>query len=226
MNDLFLLGYAYHPITYIGLPQLFERDRDAGGEDILLGSGDLCYLDSDEIADLEDGTRALTVLAIDVVSGDVIGHVSMHRKTTFARGTSAHVELMVVDPRFRGRGISRPLLVSAIRRAARDWRTVRAVTLTSRPKRERARALYAALGFKPRSGDEFKLALGSYPWRPEDGEVGIDAVTTFTSQRRIDSVRPDALRLAVTRACKGGVLDDDPRLVLDPIALCRYKTRE
>ena len=222
MNGFFLLAHAHSPTSYLGLRALFDRDRAAGGEDVLLRSGDLYDLDPDEVADLEDGTRTVTILAIDVASGDVIGHVSMHRKTTIARGTTAHVELMVVDPRFRGLGVSRPLLVSAIRRAAKDWNTVRAVTLTSEPQRERARALYTALGFVPRNGNEFKLMLDKYPWRPAGGEVGVDAVTVFTPGGHIGQLRNAAIQLALHRVCTVNDAEDVHVRLPDPCT-CRAR---
>lgn len=224
MDNFYLLAAALRVTTYPGLFDLFARDRDSGDGDALLRSGNPYVLDRVEINDLEDPMRTITVLAIDLASGDVVGHVSMHRKTTIARGTTAHVELMLVDPRFRGRGIARPLLMSAIRRAARDWRTVRAVTLTSEPQRVRARALYTSLGFEHRSGDDFRLLLDRYPWRRADGNAGVDAVIDYAQGRFAgQDTEPGALHDALIRACAGGVSNRNVQPVLDPIALCRYK---
>ena len=53
---------------------------------------------------------------------------------------------LLVDPRFRGRGIGRALLEAAIERAQRDG--VRKLTLRVLSHNEPARALYAACGFE------------------------------------------------------------------------------
>ena len=63
-------------------------------------------------------------------------------------GARGHVDDVVVDERFRGRGIARALLEAVIELARR--RNLRTLDLTSRPSRESAIRLYEAVGFERR----------------------------------------------------------------------------
>ena len=70
-------------------------------------------------------------------------------------GTHCRIEDVVVDERFRGRGLGRKIMeitLAAMREAG-----VASIELTSHPSRVAARALYRSLGFKPRKTGVFEL---------------------------------------------------------------------
>jgi ribosomal protein S18 acetylase RimI-like enzyme len=74
-------------------------------------------------------------------------------------GTTAHVEDVVVDTAFRGRGVGERLmreLISFARAEGADQ-----MTLTSHPKREAANRLYQRLGFELGGTNYYWLDLGS-----------------------------------------------------------------
>jgi [ribosomal protein S18]-alanine N-acetyltransferase len=62
-------------------------------------------------------------------------------------GDEAHITNLFVEPRSRGRGVGRRLLVGLIQGAVD--RGARHLTLEMRPDNEAARALYASVGMAP-----------------------------------------------------------------------------
>jgi ribosomal protein S18 acetylase RimI-like enzyme len=77
---------------------------------------------------------------------------------TVLTGTTAHVEDVVVDTSFRGRGVGVRLmreLISFARAEGADQ-----MTLTSHPKREAANRLYQRLGFELGGTNYYSLDLG------------------------------------------------------------------
>lgn len=70
---------------------------------------------------------------------------------------SAVVEDVVVSERYRGQGLGKTLMEALIGEA--KARGVSSISLTSRPSRAAAQALYQKLGFKKRDTDAFKLSL-------------------------------------------------------------------
>ena len=99
---------------------------------------------------LESG--ALVLLAR--YEGKIVGMATLVVATVLT-GTTAHVEDVVVDAEYRGRGIGERLMKELMSRARAEG--AEAMVLTSDPSREAANRLYQRLGF----------ALGgtNYYWR-------------------------------------------------------------
>ncbi|UVF19726.1 GNAT family N-acetyltransferase [Microvirga terrae] len=69
-------------------------------------------------------------------------------------GARAFIDDVVVDERYRGRGIGEALIRSALDQARR--REAKTVDLTSRPAREAANRLYRRLGFETRETNSYR----------------------------------------------------------------------
>jgi ribosomal protein S18 acetylase RimI-like enzyme len=74
-------------------------------------------------------------------------------------GLKAWIEDVVVDQRFRGRGIGADLSLAGLRRAEAEGAAT--VDLTSRPSREAANRLYQRLGFVQRETNVYRYTPGS-----------------------------------------------------------------
>ncbi len=72
-------------------------------------------------------------------------------------GTRGWIEDVVVDAAYRNRGVGRALVRRAVEEARRAG--VDTLTLTSRPSRTAARALYMSEGFEPRETGVFQLTM-------------------------------------------------------------------
>lgn len=72
-------------------------------------------------------------------------------------GAKAYIEDVVVDEKYRGRGIARALTLKAIARC--NEMGVRMIDLTSRPDRIAANELYKNLGFQQRATNVYRLQL-------------------------------------------------------------------
>jgi GNAT superfamily N-acetyltransferase len=107
-------------------------------------------------ADIAAGPGGIMVAELE---GEVVGALQLivMQHLQNKGGLCAEVESVHVHPDFRGHGIGRVLMQTAIDRA-RDLGCYR-VQLTSNSERVRAHAFYAALGFVP-SHRGFKLVLG------------------------------------------------------------------
>ncbi len=74
-----------------------------------------------------------------------------------ASGPKAWLEDIVVDHKFRGRGIGRALMAYAISLARQ--RGAKTVLLTSRPRRAAANSLYKSMGFKIKDTNCYELTV-------------------------------------------------------------------
>ncbi len=227
-QDQFLVGMLRDPGRDQGLHDLFLADMKANAADTLLRSGGPYRLSLEESRDLRNMNRALSFVAIDLVSNTTICHVSLHRKTTVARGMSAGVELVVTHPEFTGKHVAQKLMICAVKSAQYHWKSVRKVTLTSNESRVAARAMYTKLGFQLHGHDRFDLDLGpdfSVPWTPKGITPScvaiLDKQVIFTWQPRSDN-----LRNAILLSCKGDHWRvPDASWNVDPIGLYRYHQR-
>lgn len=75
-------------------------------------------------------------------------------------GFHAYIEDVVVDDRFRGRGVAKKLIQAAVDHAKR--RGARKVELTSNPTRKAANHLYQSVGFEPRDTNAYRLLIADY----------------------------------------------------------------
>ena len=72
-------------------------------------------------------------------------------------GLHAYIEDVVVDDRFRGRGVAKKLIAAAVEHAKRHG--ARKVELTSNPTRKAANHLYQSAGFEQRDTNAYRLRL-------------------------------------------------------------------
>ena len=110
-------------------------------------------------AELRDLVSSPTVTLFVARSGDaIVGTLSL---AIFAvpTGRRAWIEDVVVDPRFRERGIASRLVAAALKLATEA--ACRTVDLTSRPSRQDANRLYERLGFVRRETNVYRISLGS-----------------------------------------------------------------
>jgi len=89
--------------------------------------------------------------------GRVIGFGSLVLGIVPCRGYLAKIEDVVVDEKYRGKGLGKKLMQELIKIAKK--KKIKNVNLTSHPKRVEARKLYESLGFKLLETDTFKLEL-------------------------------------------------------------------
>jgi ribosomal protein S18 acetylase RimI-like enzyme len=91
-------------------------------------------------------------------------------------GRKARIDDLVVDDKWRGRGIGKTLVKAAVEVARESG--VRYVDLTSAPTRTAARGLYEALGFIGRDTDVFRLEFAS-AGKGDDSFAGSNVVRTI-----------------------------------------------
>ncbi len=72
-------------------------------------------------------------------------------------GQQARIEDVIVDLRFRGRGLGKILMEEAVRRARKAGAA--SLSFTSRPAREAANKLYQSMGFKLHDTNVYKMDL-------------------------------------------------------------------
>jgi ribosomal protein S18 acetylase RimI-like enzyme len=109
--------------------------------------------DAGSLARVLDAGACMMVARSD---GAIVGMATLVIATVLT-GTTAHVEDVVVDTAFRGRGIGERLmreLLTFVRAQGADQ-----VTLTSHPKREAANRLYRRLGFQLGGTNYYSLEL-------------------------------------------------------------------
>jgi phosphinothricin acetyltransferase len=100
--------------------------------------------------------KAVTSLIIEE-NGDIAGFGALVTYYLPSAGKMGNIEDIVVDEKYRGRGFGRMLMEKLIFIAREN--NIIELQLTSNPKREVARALYANLGFKIKDTDVFVLDL-------------------------------------------------------------------
>jgi ribosomal protein S18 acetylase RimI-like enzyme len=98
------------------------------------------------------GTVVMAVRHLD----DLIGMLTLV-VYSIPTGIPAHIEDVVVDERYRGRGIAEALTREALAQA--EAAGARTVDLTSRPSRQAANRLYGKLGFQKRDSTFYRYAL-------------------------------------------------------------------
>lgn len=91
-------------------------------------------------------------VAVDQATDVIVGMLLVVTVHQFV-GTKCWIEDVVVSSDFRGRGIAKQLLTSALSEMPKD---VKHVNLTSNPRREAAQHLYTTLGFTPRDTVVFR----------------------------------------------------------------------
>lgn len=214
IKNLYLIGTLNKPGHSRQLRDLFEADMLVNGASALLRGSGPCELSDLELAELSNPQRVITLVAVDLSSGKMIGHVCANLFTTFARGNGAHVDLVVTHPGFLGRGVGKSLMIALLQRVQAQWR-VRSVTLTSAADREVARSMYTKLGFEPKGSDRFELMLESECWSPPGGQTE-PPMFVFLNHTKIGDISAPDVREAVRQAWRGGI---------DPIELRPYQQR-
>ena len=105
---------------------------------------------------LDSGTSTLLVARFPASDSPIVGMltIALYRVPTGGRSI---VEDLVVDEQFRGRGIAKALLQSAIDIAREAG--ANGVALTSNPQRVEANWLYLSMGFQKRETNAYFLPL-------------------------------------------------------------------
>lgn len=129
-------------------------ERDAAAIEALLGQlSTSAVFDSALLnAMMEHDATERLVARVD---GRVVGMATLV-SFPLPTGMRGLVEDVVTDSTVRGRGIGRTLLMAMIDLAAK--RRFRSLELTSRPSREAANRLYAAVGFSRRETNVWRFA--------------------------------------------------------------------
>jgi ribosomal protein S18 acetylase RimI-like enzyme len=86
----------------------------------------------------------------------IVGMASLYILQKFGKRI-AHVEDVVVDDEYRGRGLGKSLMEAVIASAREN--DVSTLNLTSRPAREAANALYQKLGFEKNETNAYRMKL-------------------------------------------------------------------
>jgi ribosomal protein S18 acetylase RimI-like enzyme len=84
----------------------------------------------------------------------IVGTATMAYVYCFT-GIRAHIEDVVVDEKWRGKGVAKKLLAASIDSA--NEKNARTIDLTSRPDREAANRLYQKMGFVKRETNVYRL---------------------------------------------------------------------
>jgi len=101
--------------------------------------------------------RGGTFLLVARCDGSIIGMGTLVVYSVLT-GTAAHVEDLVVDARYRGRGIGERLMRELMSQARAEG--AGEIDLTSHPTREAANRLYRRLGFELGGTNYYSLDLG------------------------------------------------------------------
>lgn len=88
--------------------------------------------------------------------GHIVGMVALFLMLKLS-GLVSRTEHVVVDERYRGRGLGKALMNKLIERARA--RRARGIELTSNPSRTAANVMYQNLGFKKRDTNVYRLKL-------------------------------------------------------------------
>ena len=89
--------------------------------------------------------------------GHIAGFGSLIRHIVPSKGEVGRIEDMIVDEKYRGKGIGRAIMKELI--AIANEENVAQLNLTSSPLRVAAQSLYESLGFTKGSTDVFYLRL-------------------------------------------------------------------
>jgi len=117
-----------------------------------------------ELASIAASPATVLLMAVDaaatgdraVPAGAYVGTLTL-ALFPIPTGMRTWVEDVVVDERWRGRGVGAELTRAALERAAAAG--ARTVDLTSRPSREAANRLYSRLGFRQRQTNVYRIDL-------------------------------------------------------------------
>lgn len=208
LSKLYLIGALNNPGRSLELQELFLEDMRINGVNALLRSSGPYNLNPLELAELSNPQRVITLVAVDLSSQRMISHVSASRLTSVARGSSAHVDLVVTHPEFLGRGVGKSLMIALLQRVQAQWHT-RRVTLTSASDRLVARSMYEKLGFGLKGSDRFELAEGSGLWSQTGGQIE-PPVFAFFNDTSTGHIPASDVREAVRQACHGQIGGIDP----------------
>ena len=96
------------------------------------------------------------VLIVAKDKGHIVGMGTLYMITKFGKRTG-HVEDVVVDGSYRGRGLGKKIMRVII--AAAKKGKLSSVSLTSRPEREAANRLYQKVGFEHKETNVYRLKL-------------------------------------------------------------------
>lgn len=109
------------------------------------------------LKELQETCKQKNLVWLTVKEGKhIIGVASLCMMRKFI-GLCATIEDVVIDERYRGKGIGKLLMEKLISQARK--RGVLYIDLTSRPEREQANAFYQALGFKKRDTNVYRLKI-------------------------------------------------------------------
>jgi len=111
-------------------------------------------IDKRQIVNLVENSH--WVVAIDTVTGGIIGMATLGTIVTL-RGLKGHMEDVVVDKNYQGKGLGRKLVELLIKKAKSLG--VKSLELTSRPSRVAANHLYQKIGFELRATNAYKMDL-------------------------------------------------------------------
>ncbi|MBI5794368.1 GNAT family N-acetyltransferase [Candidatus Uhrbacteria bacterium] len=101
-------------------------------------------------------THELVVARDDELEGDIVGTALLVAMFSISH-VSGHIEDVVVDRMYRGRGIGRELTLQLIAHAREIG--IERIDLCSEPEREAANRLYRSLGFAVRDTNLYRLKL-------------------------------------------------------------------
>jgi ribosomal protein S18 acetylase RimI-like enzyme len=111
-------------------------------------------LTSDDVEAIIHSESSALFMALD--EGTVIGTLTLV-VFSIPVGRRAWIEDVVVDVDSRGKGVAKQLIAASIEEAR--LRGARSVSLTSRPDREAANAMYVKLGFELRETNVYRFSL-------------------------------------------------------------------
>lgn len=218
----FVVGILLNPGGSVDLGKLLETERIVRREDALLRSGPAVELTEEEQQTLADDACTLAIVAVDLQTRKMIGHASVHRITTVARGAKLHVEDVVTHPDYERRGVGKAVMTVALQEGRRRWRA-RKATLTSNATRVSARGLYAVLGFELHGTNTFALTFGDGYWRPPE-EVQLRHWSGVDREEHgafwhMGPVMQDA----VARICSGTPRRSADWTIVQPVGVYKYK---
>lgn len=122
------------------------RLEDRADEAALHASADWCYDDEAIIAEYHDDAYEPSSVLVAELDGQVVGKLELFRAYKARHGFFALIRRFVVHPSYRGRGVGRALLESAVERAWKQGCSF--VELTVDVTNPQAYAFYHREGFR------------------------------------------------------------------------------
>ncbi|KAI8388039.1 putative acetyltransferase [Radiomyces spectabilis] len=101
-----------------------------------------------------ESAHCYVLIARDESTRKMVGSATMAQMEC-PTGIRAHIEDVIVDVNWRGKGIAKRLLEEAIRFA--KYQNAKTIDLTSRPEREAANRLYQKVGFVKRDTNVYRF---------------------------------------------------------------------